>query len=426
MMDSYTDMTNKSNIQTLLNRWKAFDALYVNHQSDLAFTKGTLNQWEHADQLAKVFTEIEEKDRTLKVGIVGRVKAGKSSLLNALVFGGHPVLPAAATPMTAALTSLSYGETLEAEIEFYAQEDLENIRKGYEDYEKTIQSLIEEKKAAFANMDAQPKRGLNKKHTKRNLPSDEQLREQAVLGLKGNIQLAGTRDQWQRIKNSGIDYKNLPEKEILPAQSMDELANSLRKYVGADGDYMPFTKSVNIRMPLQTLQDMQVVDTPGFNDPVASREKRTNELLKECDVIFIISQAGQLLSDQDMGVLNRITKREGVRHIFIVASQVDTELYASEKKPSLNETLQGLHAKLSLEATNNLETYVSKTQNKATGIFANADGIFDDAIAQGARRFILSSGMCHRMAQTLDKRDSWDDNMRHCWGMLQKKFPGRI
>ena len=54
---------------------------------------------------------IADEDRLLKIGIVGRVNSGKSSLLNALLFGGQSIIPKAATPMTAALTTLSYGET---------------------------------------------------------------------------------------------------------------------------------------------------------------------------------------------------------------------------------------------------------------------------------------------------------------------------
>ncbi|MDE2798634.1 MAG: hypothetical protein OXI94_08195, partial [Gemmatimonadota bacterium] len=38
-------------------------------------------------------TSIVDEDRLLKVGILGRVKSGKSSLLNALLFGGRSILP---------------------------------------------------------------------------------------------------------------------------------------------------------------------------------------------------------------------------------------------------------------------------------------------------------------------------------------------
>lgn len=57
----------------------------------------------------------------MNIGIVGRVKAGKSSLLNALVFDGEPILPKAATPMTAALTTITWGETFQARLSFTAK-----------------------------------------------------------------------------------------------------------------------------------------------------------------------------------------------------------------------------------------------------------------------------------------------------------------
>ena len=77
-----------------------------------------------AKELQANLTAIEDENRLLKIGIVGRVKSGKSSLLNALLFAGESILPKAATPMTASLTTLSYGESQTAEVEFFTQEDL--------------------------------------------------------------------------------------------------------------------------------------------------------------------------------------------------------------------------------------------------------------------------------------------------------------
>ena len=48
---------------------------------------------------------IIENNRKLKIGVVGQIKAGKSSFLNSLLFDGKDFLPKAATPMTAALQS---------------------------------------------------------------------------------------------------------------------------------------------------------------------------------------------------------------------------------------------------------------------------------------------------------------------------------
>ena len=85
-----------------------------------------------SDELARSFATLDEEDRLLQVGVVGRVKAGKSSLLNALIFDGENILPKAATPMTAALTTLAYGETFGAQVQFYSDADLTNIRDNAE------------------------------------------------------------------------------------------------------------------------------------------------------------------------------------------------------------------------------------------------------------------------------------------------------
>lgn len=42
-------------------------------------------------------------DRKLNIGVIGQVKAGKSTFLNTLLFNGNDVLPSARTPKTAVL-----------------------------------------------------------------------------------------------------------------------------------------------------------------------------------------------------------------------------------------------------------------------------------------------------------------------------------
>ena len=96
-----------------------------------------------AKELQANLTAIEDENRLLKIGIVGRVKSGKSSLLNALLFAGESILPKAATPMTASLTTLSYGESQTAEVEFFTQEDLRHIEDKYKEYKAREERLYE-------------------------------------------------------------------------------------------------------------------------------------------------------------------------------------------------------------------------------------------------------------------------------------------
>ena len=70
------------------------------------------------------FQEIANKldNDTLTIGVIGQMKCGKSTFLNSFVFGDN-VLPAATTPMTAALSIITYGEKQKIVAEFYNQDE---------------------------------------------------------------------------------------------------------------------------------------------------------------------------------------------------------------------------------------------------------------------------------------------------------------
>ncbi len=117
------------------------------------------------EELEKTLKEMQDTHRDLKVGIIGRVKAGKSSLLNALIFDGVEVLPKAATPMTASLTILKYANTMSAEVEFYSPKDIAELKNEHERYVREFNRIVDEEvkkqkeKQSFAN---RAKEGLNK------------------------------------------------------------------------------------------------------------------------------------------------------------------------------------------------------------------------------------------------------------------------
>lgn len=99
-------------------------------------------------ELAKVVAE----NRLLSIGIVGRVKAGKSSLLNALFFGGKQILPKAATPMTAALTIIRYDENPHAEIDFFTPQDIAFIKQEYESFTQQYEKNGRRRRKKLAKM----------------------------------------------------------------------------------------------------------------------------------------------------------------------------------------------------------------------------------------------------------------------------------
>ena len=273
--------------------------------------------------LAKQIDEMNDENRLLKIGIIGRVKSGKSSLINALVFNGRDILPKAATPMTAALTMLEYGENLAGEVEFYTDEDLKKIKDKFDSYQR---QLKEQTNKEFENLKAQnkiPNLSASK------LDELKIKAEQIVINkLKENISLSGAADQWERIEKSGIKLDDLKDNGKIVAKNIDELNRKLYDFVGANGKYMPFTKSVKLTLNEPNLKDINIIDTPGVNDPIPSREERTKALLATCDVVLIVSPAGQFLSEQDTKLLHRVNTKDGIKEIYLIASQADTQIFS--------------------------------------------------------------------------------------------------
>lgn len=71
------------------------------------FAKTALQkQWIKQEEYDGIITKLEND--TLTIGVIGQMKCGKSTFLNAFIFEDE-VLPAATTPMTAALSVITYG-----------------------------------------------------------------------------------------------------------------------------------------------------------------------------------------------------------------------------------------------------------------------------------------------------------------------------
>ena len=69
--------------------------------------KATEYGWITLERQKEIIDKLEND--TLTIGVIGQMKCGKSTFLNSFVFEDD-VLPAATTPMTAALSVITYGE----------------------------------------------------------------------------------------------------------------------------------------------------------------------------------------------------------------------------------------------------------------------------------------------------------------------------
>lgn len=226
------------------------------------------------------------------------------------------------------------------------------------------------------------------------------------------MQLRGAWEQYQLISKSTVQRKT--ESEKFAVDSVSDISGRLEDYVGADGRYMPFTSKVLITLPLESLRGIEVVDTPGFNDPVPSRDERARLALRDCDVIFILSRATPFLNKEDMNVISKITRKNGLREIYIVPSQVDSTLIA----PNLVRESDGdMYAALD-NITETLSGVVSKNLRAI-----NDSGVFDQLIREAPDRMFLTSGICESMARTFAERDDWDNGRKKVWQNLTRSYP---
>ncbi len=374
------------------------------------------------EELEKTLKEMQAEGRDLKVGIIGRVKAGKSSLLNALIFESVEVLPKAATPMTASLTILKYANTLSAEVEFYSQKDIAELENEHERYvrefnrivgeevkkQKEKQSLSNRAKEGFKSFGKAFSRNKSDEAPKERVLSDEEINKRAERIAKSELEkdtkLVSSHDQYEKMKKSGsLNTEKLDP--CIQANSLQELNQKLLQFVGADGKYMPYTKAVQISLNNPNLKDLEVIDTPGVNDPIASREERTKALLKDCDVVFIVSPSGQFLTDSDMSLFDRVSNKEGLQEIYFVASQTDSVVGSMSEVEKSNQ-----HLPTALEnAQKALSSQLNNIMEKLIQNYPNQREVFEKAIKNGV---ILASGNCFSMYKDFNNQASWERNQK--------------
>lgn len=242
-------------------------------------------------------------NKVLKIGVVGQVKAGKSSFLNSLFFDGENVLPRASTPMTAGLTVLEYGEDNEFSVDYYNDREWSTFEGKAREYDNAISD--------FKANNPQVAQALN----------DEEIAKQ--LGLpddaKSAKELVSNCSPAARAKvNMKADTKAFSD--------IRDLQDILADYVGADGRFTSVVKSLTIHLNDERLKDLRIVDTPGVNDPIQSREYSTREFLRECHGVFLLSYSGRFFDSTDVNFLSGRIGSEGIGTVVLIASKFDSVL----------------------------------------------------------------------------------------------------
>lgn len=211
----------------------------------------------------------------ITIGVIGQMKCGKSTFLNTFVFG-QEILPAATTPMTAALSIITYGQEKKITAEFYTKEEWQ-----------------EQLKQANRSLDEAAGNALQESSIK---AAKELIEKSAVLGSEIDSLLGMTKDD-----------------------SLEHLID----YVGADGKYIGITKAVTIYYPDEKLKGVEIVDTSGFNDPIVSREERTKSFLNKADAVLMMLYAGRPFDSTDREIIFKHVSQCGMGKILIAVNKYD-------------------------------------------------------------------------------------------------------
>lgn len=240
---------------------------------------GNVSYYRKVNELAQKFFS-DYKKKKIEIAVVGTVKAGKSSLINALI--GTKLASVGATPETSIL--VKYRTTSDnnyMKITFYTEcqwnklwESAKKAKVFRRDYDK---------------LDA------------------------------------------EKIK---YEYLGKPQKYI--TCSADELPVLMMEWSKSDAPKHFFVKEIEVGYKSDTFpHDVFLVDTPGLSDPVKYRSDITRKYIKNADWILACIMSANLSGQPEFNFLTKVIANKGgdVSKIFVVATQKDslTNKEAQEK-----------------------------------------------------------------------------------------------
>ncbi len=236
-----------------------------------------------------------------------------------MFFNGESILPKASTPMTAGLTVLEYAENNTFEVEYFEDKDWQIFVSQNSEYQSREKEVRENNPGA-------PDSVIRKELESR---TSEQVRSAHEM-----VSACSTKAKSKIGK----------QPDVQKFSDISDLQDILEQYVGANGEYTSVVKSLCIKMNDERLKGLRIVDTPGVNDPVVSRENRTRTFLQSCHGVFLLSASGDFLGSGDVAFLNSRIGGSGIGTVVLLASKFDSVLqdlgFESEQKGEASDLVE--------------------------------------------------------------------------------------
>ncbi len=238
-------------------------------------------------------------DLVCRIAVIGQVKAGKSSFVNALV--GRPnLLPADVNPWTTVVTKLHFScsnapDGVAAAFKFFDHDEWTMIAHGGGRVRELTERLVP---------------GFTPATLSRHLEA-MRLRAKSRLG-KEFQKLLGTTHEFPE-----LDHATL---ERYVCAGPDDVAT---KSGGGPGQYSDITKTADLYFKSNEFGFPTVmIDTPGTNDPFLVRDEITRRSLDGADFHIVVLTAQQPLSTADVTLL-RMLRGLHKERIVVFVNRID-------------------------------------------------------------------------------------------------------
>jgi len=218
------------------------------------------------------------KKAPFTIAVCGEVKAGKSTLLNSILFGDN-ILPTFDTPLTAKLTFIKKSD------------------KPYNYFKANFYSKQEWSVVC----------------------SNSSINQE----LEENLQLAAER--YGIYKGDCIEDQT-KSIEVFDLQDLEQYVSAINKEDDSSlaGKFTPYVKNVEIFINKEELQDIQIVDTPGLNDPNAINSVETTNWINNAHAIVYVTDV-KGFAEPDLKFFQQFMAERGPKYRIIVQNKIDKE-----------------------------------------------------------------------------------------------------
>jgi len=233
---------------------------------------------------------------TCRIGVIGQVKAGKSSLINALM-GKPGLLPTDVNPWTTAVTRIHFGRAdappnVAAEFTFFEPDEWEQLAKGAGQIRELTQSLVPGFKVDLLHKQVDEMRRRTETRLGPTLDS--------LLGKKHVYPLLSAEDVERYI------CATLPDSATEQKGVYSDVIKTADLYFGRSEFGFPTT----------------IIDTPGTNDPYLVRDEIARRTLESAHLHIVVLTPQQALSAADVALL-RILRGLDKNRIVVFLNRID-------------------------------------------------------------------------------------------------------